>query len=475
MDWIKCIASRLLSAVRREAGVTLIEMVVAIAIFGIASIAIIGVLTSATAADGLSRQRSIALELAQQEVEYVRQLNYTDVGIQGANPPGVVVATQMKAVAGLLYTLKTRIRWVTDSIPSSFASSANYKQIRVTVTRNTDNKQLARVFTYVSSSSRAPYGGVNNAIINVTANDYALKTALQNVAVSLNDGPENTSDVTDETGVVTFPALTPNPTSGSTAYYDITAGLTGYQTLREDLPPATQTGTGPTTAAHVQVAPSQTLPTTIYLYLPVIFNIQINNSNGTAYTGTADVDVGQNLPSLRSAQDFSLAASSSGFLSVPTLSDDLGLEWVVPGAAYLVGVRAPHLCTSGCSFVAALSPVQLSQPDGYPTTLQKSFVVTLPSSPNVATTKPCTVTVQMNNSPYTKLPNARVDVDDGVLGTVAPNIYFTGTTNGSGTFSFNVPAQSDYDFMARSGSMTGNQTNQVVPSSGSCAFTVKVS
>jgi len=81
----------------------------------------------------------------------------------------------------------------------------------------------------------------------------------------------------------------------------------------------------------------------------------------------------------------------------------------------------------------------------------------------------------MNNSPYTKLPNARVDVDDGVLGTVAPNIYFTGTTNGSGTFSFNVPAQSDYDFMARSGSMTGNQTNQVVPSSGSCAFTVKVS
>ena len=51
MDQIKCITSRLLRAARHEAGVTLIETLFAIVIFGIVSTALIGVLTSATAAD----------------------------------------------------------------------------------------------------------------------------------------------------------------------------------------------------------------------------------------------------------------------------------------------------------------------------------------------------------------------------------------------------------------------------------------
>ncbi|HEY4976283.1 MAG TPA: type II secretion system protein, partial [Gaiellaceae bacterium] len=66
MDWIKCITSRLLRVARREAGITLIETIFAIAIFGIVSTALIGVITSAAAADRNARQRSIALELAQQ-------------------------------------------------------------------------------------------------------------------------------------------------------------------------------------------------------------------------------------------------------------------------------------------------------------------------------------------------------------------------------------------------------------------------
>ncbi len=451
MDWIKCITRRLLRAVRREVGVTLIETVVAISIFGIASTALIGVLTSATAADGLSRQRSVALELAQQEVEYVRQLAYSNVGIVGGNPPGVIVATQQKAVTGLWYTLVTRIRWVNDPIASSFVTYANYKQIRVTVTRNTDNKQLARVYTYLSSSTRAPYGGVNNAIINVNTQDYALKTALQNVAVSLLDGPENTSDVTDETGLVTFPALTPNPTSGNTSYYDIAAGLSNYQTLREDLPPSAPSPTLAATAAHVQVAPSQTVTTTIYLYQPVTFCIQILNADGSQYTGTANVEVGENLSSssslLRSADEFlqSNAASTSCYLNVTqttTLADDLGSEPLIPSVAYELGVRTPQNCTTNCYFAEAHA--QLSQSDGYPSTLSKTFSMTLPSSPTA--TKSCKVTVK--NGSGSTVANARVDVSNWVS---SPNIYFTGTTNSSGAYTFYVPAQKGYNVYARSG------------------------
>lgn len=461
MDWIKCIASRLLRAVRREVGVTLIETVIAISIFGIASTSLIAVLTSATAADGLSRQRSIALELAQQEVEYVRQLSYSNVGIVGGNPPGVIVATQQKVVAGLTYTLTTRIRWVNDPIASSFVTYANYKQVRVTITRKSDNKQLARVYTYLSSSTRAPYGGVNNAIINVNTQDYALKTALQNVAVSLYDGPENTNDVTDETGLVTFPALTPNPTSGNTSYYDISAYLSAsYQTLREDIGPASPSPTLGATAAHIQVAPSQTVTTTIYLYQPVTFCIQILNSDGSAYSNSATVDIGQNLSSssslLRSADEFSLSTPAPGscpsyggnpsYLIVTgntALIDDLGSEPLIPGVAYEVGVRTPVGCTTSCSYAEAHA--QLGQSDGYPNTLSKTFSVTLPSSPTA--TISCKVTVK--NGSGSTVQNARVDVSNWAS---SPNIYFTGTTNSSGAYTFSVPPQSSgYNVYARSG------------------------
>ena len=482
VDWVKCITSRLLRAVRREAGITLIETIMAIFIFGIVSTALITVLTSASAADAMSRQRTIALELAQQQVEYLRQLSYANVGIQNGNPPGVVVATQTKLVAGLWYTLKTRIRWVNDPIPSSFASSANYKQVRVTVTRNSDNMQLARVYTYISSSTRTPFGGVNNAIINVTAQDYALKTALQNVAVSLNNGPEATSDVTDETGLVTFPALTPNPTSGNTSYYDIGTSLTNYQTLREDIGPLVPSPSLAATAAHVQVAPSQTVSTTIYLYQPVTFCVQILNADGSAYSGSANVDVGENLSSssslLRSAEDFQQTGPGSGgscYYSVSgtgEISDDLGAEELIPSVAYQVSVRAPKNCTTNCYFPASV-PAQLSASDGYPTTLTKTFTFSLPSSPNVATTKACTVTVK--NSSGTKLANARVDVDDWSTTVAVPNIYFTGMTGSGGTYTFYVPAQAHYDLYARSGALRGSLANQDWTTASCSALAVTVS
>jgi type II secretory pathway pseudopilin PulG len=488
VDWIKCITSRLLRVVRREAGITLIETVMAIVIFGIVSTSLIAVLSSATAADGLSRQRSIALELAQQEVEYVRQLDYSSVGTQGGNPSGVVVATQTKLVAGLWYTLKTRIRWVSDPVPGGFTTSANYKQIRVTVTRNTDNKQFARIYTYLSSSTRIPYGGVNNAIINVTTQDYALKTALQNVAVDLHDGPANVSDVTDETGLVTFPALTPNPTSGNTSYYDIGTSLLNYQTLREDIGPTAPSPSLAASAAHVQVAPSQTVSTTIYLYQPVTFCIQIINASGTQYTGAASVDVGENLSSssslLRSADEFSQSGAASGscYISVTgtgELSDDLPpAEGLIPSVVYQLGVRA-STTTGGCASATspscyfAAATAQLSASDGYPNTLTKTIVVTLPASPNVATTKACTVTVK--NSGGTKLANARVDVDDWSTTVAVPNIYFTGMTNSGGTYTFYVPAQAHYDVYARSGALRGSLANQDWTTNSCSALSVTVS
>ena len=73
----------------------------------------------------------------------------------------------------------TQISYINDPTPTSYATAANYKRITVTVTRNLDSKQLIRSVTYVAPSTRAPYGGINNAIINATVTDYALSHAAR--------------------------------------------------------------------------------------------------------------------------------------------------------------------------------------------------------------------------------------------------------------------------------------------------------
>lgn len=505
MDWIKCIRNRLLRAARHEAGITLIETLFAIVIFGIVTTSTIGVLTSATAADSRSRQKSIALELAQQQVEYVRQLSYADVCIAGGNPscpvtvPATVGVTPTleKRVMGLWYQLKTNIRWVNDAVATGVATGANYKRVRVIVTRRTDNKELARVYTLVANPSNRGVGGINNAIINVSVLDFGCTIGdgcatnsnpvyVQGAQVDLWDGPSmHASDVTDETGGVTFAGLLPNPAdvngvllpSGATAYYDILASSSGYQTLREDRPPGTVptgTGAGPSSVTHLQINPGQTQTANVRLYRPTTINVVLQDASGNPYTGAAYIDIGSTHP--RCSQEFFVSGSPSGTtLSVGPSTPNLTIgstetvlcpngEQPVSGVSYTVGARS----SDG---LLAADAVQKSVPNSYPNDLTSTFIVTL----EPIATMSCKVTV---NKSSTLIANARVDFIDGPGGT-SPQIYATGVTNINGVATFTLPKTSDYDLYVWSASGNGGGTNLVVPNNlptaGLCNFAVSLS
>jgi len=349
VDWTKCITNRLLRAVRREAGITLIETVVAIAIFGIVSTSIIGVITSATAADGRSRQKTIALELAQQQIEYVRQLAYPDICVAGGNPscptttppaPPIlgIAPIQEKWVMGLRYKLVTSIKWVNDPVAGGFSTYANYKQVRVTVSRARDDLQLSSVTTYVSSATRDPLGGINNAIINVKAVDFGIPDhpLIGGVTIGLADTTTgfSASDTTDSAtgstsfGTVTFPAV--KATSGSSEYYNLTASFPPeYVTLKDDLP------TTPGAQTHLQIAPSATETRTINLYKPCSIYVHvIDQSTGADYVGSATVTIS----SSRGSQTFS---TMNGYVQI-LASDTLAGEHVVPlDAGYSISVDTP--------------------------------------------------------------------------------------------------------------------------------------
>jgi type II secretory pathway pseudopilin PulG len=341
VDWIKCITNRLLRAARREAGITLIETVIAIAIFAVVSASIIGVVTSATAADSNARQKSIALELAQQQVEYIRQLAYVNAATIGGNPAppsgSGVQPTSSKRVMGLWYTLTTSIKYVNDPVPGSgvIATFANYKQVVVSVSSESDGAQLARVTTYLTNPSRQNLGGINNAIINVTTKDYGAlgQPNLGGVVINLSNTAVgyNANDTTDNTtggpsfGQVTFPAL-----QAGLGTYLTAATLSGYQTLREDL---TTTNGSP---AIAQVAASATQNETILLYKPCSIYVRvIDQTTGAPYIGQATVTIAYG--DRNDSQDF---ATTNGLVQIVP-PDTLDGEQPVPGVGYSITVDTP--------------------------------------------------------------------------------------------------------------------------------------
>ena len=283
---------------RDQHGFTLIEAVLAMTLFAIVSTSLTGLLTSSVNAHGVARSKTLAEQVVNDQIEWIRQQDYyNSVGLVSGNPPGTISPTGLKNVSGtitltgLKAIMTTQISLVNDPTPSSFATSANYKKVTVTLVRASDSKLLARQVTYIAPPGQAPFAGINLAIVNATVIDMGgAAPPLPGVGVLLATGPSSPrNDVTDNAGNSVFPALTANPTSGPQAYYDLfLTPPSGYTVLKDD-----DVSLSPTaTSAHVQLAPGQTWVTSLRVYRGCTINVQLTDAaTGLPYTGTANVTV----------------------------------------------------------------------------------------------------------------------------------------------------------------------------------------
>lgn len=412
-----------------ESGFTLIETLFAMVIFAGLAAAMAGLLTSAISSNKLSRQRTIADQAAMEQIEYIRRLPYQDVGIVLGNPPGVVTSPTSVNVTGLKATITTQIRWIDDPTPTSYETTANYKRVTVTATRDVDGKVLAREVTYVAPSSRTPFGGINLATIQPLVIDYALNVPMENVAINLATGPSAPrNDVTDATGKVSFPKLTPNPTPTCPSdCYDLTATLFGYVQL--DAP------------MRVNVAAGQTATPTIQIYRPATINVLLEDTFGSPYTGT--VSLRMTTARTGASETFTVSGGSATVTAVNG-------EQIVPSVQY----TAEAWTTGGVPLCA--TPVTKYVPDDYPTIMTSTFTLVLGACPSGTVL----VTVTWGASPA---PAATVTLSGGPYA-LAP---VTGTTdvNGQVTFS-NVPAGAGYTVTAtKAGANATPQTISVTTGS----------
>jgi type II secretory pathway pseudopilin PulG len=426
---------------REERGVTLLEMVVGMLLLGIVTTPLAGVMTASVKSHRGSQERTLAEQAASEQIEAIRALPYTSVGLVDGNPPGTIVASKPLTAAGISATVATKVSFVDDPTPTGFVTGADYKRVVVTVT-NASGKRLTQAETFVSPSSRGAYGGINGSLVRVQVVDFALNTAVANAPVALRTGPSAPrNDLTDASGTVVFAGLTANPVSGANSYYDVTTAPTGYVTLADDAPPSG--------VAHVQLAPGQTFNTALRIYKPATITVQLKTSTGAAYTGAATVTVA----SPRGAQTFTTANGQ-----LPPITDVAG-EKVVPSLSYSISAYTPSPGSLWAPTVAKVVP------DAYPTVLTSSFAL------QFAATAPATktLTVKTVKPGGSALVGARVDVTGG-----PQQATLTATTNGSGNATFTVPSGSGYTVSATgpgrvgsgtwSGSVTTNTTQTVTVS-----------
>ncbi len=428
-------ATRRLRVASSEHGFTLIEAVMAMAIFAVVSTALAGVLTSSISARSGANERTAAEQIANTQLEFIRSISYANVGLTtNGNPSGIVDATGDQSAQGgptvpTGYTVQIKISWVDDSIPTSPATKANYKNVTVKVFRTRDAKLMTQQSTQIGPRQRAPYGGINKGIVNAQVQYYYLNTPAPDVLVNLNNGPSSPlADTSDSGGLLRFPAL--DPATGSTYYDLVIAPFAGYILLPD-----------PTTT-HFQIAAASATPVKVLqIYKPVTLTADFRNSDGTPYVGTVVFTVANS----RGSKSYTYTGSP---VTVTTITNSTtgASELLVP-ASYTITVTNQAAASFYTDPVTQSVPASLSN---YPTDLAATGTVTADPLGSI------TATVTSAGGPVN---GATVTVSGGPRSIATK----TATTNASGIATIgSLPAGGGYTVTAaRAGQSAPNQTASV--------------
>jgi hypothetical protein len=345
-----------------ERGLSLIETVMATVIFMIAAFGLMDVLTSSTNAHAHSALSSLGEEVAQTQMENVRELPYTaaigspQIGVVDGNPAGSVPASQTATALGfpqLNATVDTAIKYVPDGIPGGYNQTTNYKQVTVSVVSNATSAVIAQDISYVAPPTEAEQGNSTQGVISLTVLDTGGGGGIPvaNVPIELTSGPSSPlNDTTNSTGNVIFPGLTFNPTSGPQDYYDIVTTLpSGYVAASSNV-------------SEVQLNPGQDYSATLDVYQTATFDVNLTYG-GSPPTGSATL---------------TLTPTSGSAVTCTVTNGSGSCPGLLPSTQYAVSVSAE------AGTLVATTTAQ-TDPDGqYPTDLVSNLNITLVPAPKVA-------------------------------------------------------------------------------------------
>jgi len=121
---------------QKQKGFSLLEILIGVFLLMIVFIGIIGAYRVGLRVVSQSRLRVLATALANQRVEFARNLSYVDVGTIGGIPPGVIPETETIARNGVDFIVKTTVVYVDDPFDGEAPADAlpnDYKRVKVRV------------------------------------------------------------------------------------------------------------------------------------------------------------------------------------------------------------------------------------------------------------------------------------------------------------------------------------------------------
>lgn len=228
----------------REQGFTLVELVFGVTIMAIMVAAVGGLFMDNLKTVTLGKARAIALALANEKMEHLRDLPYDSLATQNGAiyPPGNIADTETVARGGYTFTVNTAIDYVDDpydgyiTCPCASGPAAgkpkdlypyDYKKAQITIKMATKNVEVAKLTTDIAG--KAAETSSNTGILSITVVNAAGQPVPNATVTIVNTNPNpdvNITTNTDNNGLVVVPKLPPD----SNRRYVVTASYPGYST-----------------------------------------------------------------------------------------------------------------------------------------------------------------------------------------------------------------------------------------------------
>lgn len=217
--------------IKNKKGFTLIEVLVASAIFLIFAVGIYGALSLSFKIVYQSRIGILETNTLSEQLELVRNIAYEDVGTVGGSPSGTLFASQSLTRNGVVFNVTTTVRNMDDPFDGvaggapNDTAPADYKLVEMTIScANCANKRSLTLSTRVAPKRLE--GDTKNGSLFIHVFD-ADGQNVEGANVSIVYPAKNISinDVTDSDGML---RIIDTPT-GTLAYY-VTTTKAGYST-----------------------------------------------------------------------------------------------------------------------------------------------------------------------------------------------------------------------------------------------------
>lgn len=198
-----------------NAGFTLLEVLVAGFVLVVGLIFIAQFFASAIGRVTDSETRSLIHQVAAQEIEKIRAMDYADVGTAGGQPSGTLLASETITVEGVSLDITREVIFVEDASYSG-PYPANYRRVTIRV-QATGDSRLGPVELATLVAGGAAGGSLDITVVNTRGEPVpdALIVVNNNHLVP-NVHISASAIRTDSSGHLLIPGLTPDAT---TAYY----------------------------------------------------------------------------------------------------------------------------------------------------------------------------------------------------------------------------------------------------------------